>query len=494
MRIRTWLLASYLIVMLLPLGAAYGLFAWINSYHEERNVAEYMDNLVKLNEIQGVLAEPSLYQPNTDWSEVDKLANSRIAITLYTDIGFMVHSTSPVRQSPLAFMPRKELYEGFYELRQKFGLVTYKEPVFVGNSLIGVYEITWIRDEWVAGVSKRTWLVGVLFAVFFLSLFAGVAFLVNRKLNRPLQLLMGQMDSFGKGEPTQPIPKRKDELGELAESFEAMRTELISANQKLTAEQKQKEFMIASISHDLKTPLTSIRAYAEALDDRALSTRKQREYRNVIISKANYMRQMLDDLLMYTLLQSSAYEMALVPVDGEEFFDMLVSGYETLCDEKQIDLRVTCVVTGTYAVNSKQLMRVADNLMMNAIAHTEARGIIGLTAVNVAEAPNRCSDFVKEALDAEDGMYLIVQNEGEGIREDQLANVFEPLYQADEARTKAGERGTGLGLSITKQIIEKHGGTVRIVSHHGIGTAIICWLPHWKGATKNELDQTTIRD
>ncbi|MEK3934434.1 HAMP domain-containing sensor histidine kinase [Sporosarcina sp. FSL W7-1349] len=481
MRIKSWLLASYLIVMLLPLGAAYGLFAWINSYHADRNVAEYIDNRVELNEMRSVLTEPSLYQPHADWSEVDKLANNRMSVTLYTGIGFMVHSTSHVKQNPLSFLPRKKLYEGFYEMRQKFGMITYKEPVFTGNTLTGVYEITWLREEWVSGVSKRTWLVIVLFTAFFISLFAGVAFLVNRKLNRPLQLLMEQMDSFGRGKTIQPMPKRKDELGELAKSFEAMRTELNTANQKLAMEQRQREFMIASISHDLKTPLTSIRAYAEALDEGTRSTREQREYRDIIISKANYMRQMLDDLLMYTLLQSSAYEMKLVPVDGEEFFDMLVSGYEALCDEKRIDLQVTCQSTGTYAVNSKQLMRVVDNLMMNAMAHTEPGGRIGLAAVNTEEPPNWCFDFVKEALDREAGLYLIVQNEGEGIPEDQVANIFEPLYQADEARTKAGERGTGLGLSIAQQIIKKHDGTVCISSRRGIGTAVICWLPEWKG-------------
>ncbi|WP_432360043.1 HAMP domain-containing sensor histidine kinase [Sporosarcina sp. UB5] len=484
MRIKTWLLASYLIVMSLPLGAAYGLFAWITSYHEERNVVDNLDSLVKLNEMQGVLLESSLYKPNADWKEVNKLANSRISVTLYNDIGFMLHSTSPISQNPLSFMPRKELYEGFYELRQKFGMVTYKEPVFTENSLIGVYEITWARDEWVSGVGKRTWVVVVLFAVFFTSLFAGVALLVNRKLNTPLQLLMRQMDSFARGESIQPMPKRKDELGELAESFEAMRTELITANQNLTAEQQQKEFMIASISHDLKTPLTSIRAYAEALDERTLSTREWQEYREVIISKANYIRQMLDDLLMYTLLQSSKYEVELVPVEGEEFFDMLVSGYETLCNEKRIELRTTCAITGEYAVNSKQLMRVVDNLMMNAIAHTEREGMIGLAAVNAAKVPEWCFDFMKEALDEESGMYLIVQNEGDGIPDSQMENMFKPLYQADEARTKAGERGTGLGLSITQQIMEKHGGTVEIVSRQGIGTAIICWLPEWKGEEK----------
>ncbi|QTD39494.1 HAMP domain-containing sensor histidine kinase [Sporosarcina sp. Te-1] len=481
MKIKTWLLLSYFIVMLLPLGAAYGLFAWINSYHHDRHVTEYMDSRVELNAVQSLLTDPSLYRPDADWSKVEELATDQLSITLYTHSGFMLYSSNPIKLASASFTEKDKLYKDFYNLRQTFNRYTYKEPVFSGTAIAGIYEIEWIRDEWVTGVEERTWFVTGIFAAFFILLFGIVTLLVNRKLNKPLYLLMGQMDSFAKGRPVQSMAKRKDEIGELAESFETMRKELDMAKRKLAAEQQQREFMIASISHDLKTPLTSIRAYAEALQAGSSTVRDQQEYHDIIIAKSNYMRQMLDDLLMYTLLQSSTYEMELVPVDGEEFFEMLVSGYETLCDEKQIDLSVMCDVIGEYTVNSKQLTRVVDNLMSNAIAHTEPGGTIGLAAVQTGKIPDWCFDFVKLALGKKEGMFLIVQNMGTGLAEEEMEHVFNPLYQADQARTKAGERGTGLGLSITKQIIEKHNGTVQMVSVRDIGTAVICWLPQRKG-------------
>ncbi|MBB4825034.1 signal transduction histidine kinase [Sporosarcina luteola] len=487
MKIKTWLLLSYFIVMLLPLGAAYGLFAWINSYHQDRHIAEYMDSWVELNAVQSLLNDPSLYRPDADWSKVEELATDQLSITLYTHSGYMLYSSNPI--GSLTFTPREKLYKDFFELRQTFGRYMYKEPVFEGTAIAGIYKVEWIREDWVTGVEKRTWFVTAIFGAFFILLFGIVAMLVNRKLNKPLHLLMGQMNSFAKGNPVQPMPKRKDEIGELAGSFESMRAELEEANRKLAAEQQQREFMIASISHDLKTPLTSIRAYAEALEAGSITAREQQEYHDIIIAKSNYMRQMLDDLLMYTLLQSSTYEMERVLVDGEEFFEMLVSGYETLCDEKQIDLRVSCDVTGEYTVSSKQLMRVVDNIMSNAITHTEPGGTIGLAAVQAGKTPDWCFDFVEQALEKDEGVFLIVQNEGMGLAEEEMAHVFNPLYQADQARTKAGERGTGLGLSITKQIMEKHGGTVRMVSVRDTGTAVICWLPQRKGEEENELDE-----
>lgn len=481
MKIKTWLLLSYLLVMLLPLAAAYGLFAWINSYYQDRNVAEYMENWTELNALQEVLDDPGLYRPKADWSEVSGLESDRLSVTLYTDIGFVVYASNPMKHTSMSFVGREQLYDGFYEMSQKFGAFTYKEPVFVGNAIVGVYEVQLVRDRWVAGVEKRTWLVIIAFSLFFIALFVGVVLLVNRRLNRPLHQLMGQMDSFAQGKEVQSILSRHDEIGELAKSFDKMRLDLTEANRQLTEEQQAKETMIASISHDLKTPLTSIRAYAEALQTGKLTDSEQEEYRTVIIEKSSYMRQMLDDLLTYTLLQSSSYEVDYVTVDGEEFFDMLVSGYDMLCEEKAVTLRVMSDVRGQYKVNSKQLMRVVDNLMANAIAHTDAGGKIGLAAVSAGKSLEWGFPFVQEALNRKDGMYLIVQNEGQGLTVAEIAEVFNPLFQADQARTKAGDRGTGLGLSITKQIMEKHGGDVRMVSCPDIGTAVICWLPEMKG-------------
>lgn len=484
MKIRTWLLLSYLVVMLLPLIAAYGLFAWINSYHQEQNVAEYLDNWLEVQQAEHLLDDPSLYRPSADWRAVDDLASDQFSITLYTNAGFMLYSSNPLKKAPLSFISKNELYEDLNELQRKFSTYRYKKPVFTGNTLTGVYEIEMPRDQWTAGVKQRTWLTAALFTAFFLLLFAGVVLLVNRRLNRPLELLMGQMASYARGEQTGTVITRNDEIGELAGSFDAMKEELETARQKLAAEQQQKEFMIASISHDLKTPLTSIRAYTEALQAGTLSEQEQREYADVIVSKSSYMRQMLDDLLTYTLLQSGSYDMALTIVDGDEFFEMLVSGYEALCAEKEITLHTVADVIGTYEVDAKQMIRVMDNITANAVAHAPAKGQIGICALHAnSAAPAWLFDFVLQEMTQPDGMYLIVQNEGKGLAEQQLTHVFDPLFQADPARTKAGERGNGLGLSITKQIMEKHGGTVRMVSVENTGTAVICRLPEWKGET-----------
>ncbi|AGA56885.1 signal transduction histidine kinase [Thermobacillus composti KWC4] len=481
MKIKTWLLLSYFVVMLLPLAAAYLLFAWINIYHNDRNVEEYVQKSLQLNRIVSVLDNPALYQPNIERPQIEKLVSPQVSIVLFNRDGLVLYTSNPLQVPPHFALGRKQLYENLYTLEQGFRAYRYKQPVFNGNELAGFFELQLSRDEWAAGVGKRTRWVAFVFAGGFVLIYLTVVWFVNRKLNRRLNRLMEQMTAFARREPFEEMPSGNDEIGELTKHFYGMRRQIEEAHEKIARQQQEKELLIASISHDLKTPLTSIRAYAESLAlPNELKAEDREEYSRIIAEKADYMKQMLDDLTVYTLLQSPAYEMELAEVDGDEFFEMLLSGYEPICREKNIRLRVHCDVTGTVRVNPRQMMRVADNLMSNAVRHTKPGANILLAAVSSGRPlPEGLFSFVtnQAELHKEDGVYLIVQNEGEGMDEEQLSRVFEPLYQADEARSKNGERGTGLGLSITRQIIRKHGGTVHIFAQKGDGTCVVCFLP-----------------
>ncbi|MFY0518691.1 HAMP domain-containing sensor histidine kinase [Lysinibacillus sp. UGB7] len=479
MKIKTWLFIMFFIVMIVPIGGAYGLYVWINAYYHDKNVGEYIEKWTELNQVKSVLEDPTLYEKKADLQEVEALVNDQLAITLYSKSGFVNYSSNPLTSG---FKSKDTILKDLFELQQKYNAFTYKEPVYYKNELVGIYEIQLVRADWVQGVERRSWLVIASIITLFFAIYTAVIVLLNRKLNRPLQELMQQMRAFAKGEHVEStLSLRKDEIGELTQTFLAMHNEIELARAHLKDEQQQKELMIASISHDLKTPLTSIQAYAESLQNKALTEQQQGEYREVILSKAETMKHMLEDLLMYTLLQSTSYDLELVEVDGAEFFDMALSDYEPLCEDKGFMLAVICEVDGIFAVHPKQLQRVLDNLMSNAWRYGEINSTIGLAAVNAGTYPAWCFDFVKPALTKQEGMYVMVQNSGYGVKEEDIKRLFEPMYQADNARTKAGQRGTGLGLNIAKQIIEKHGGTVELVSQEGFGTAVLCWLPRYKG-------------
>lgn len=482
MKLKTWLLLSYLIVMILPLIAFYLLFAWINSYNDDQKITEFIHTSNQLQEIKSVLDNPVLYSPNVERAEVEQLAHEQLSIVLYNPDGLVVYTSNPAFISAHSGLDKEQLYQDLYHLNQGYRTYNYKQPVFDGQKLVGFFSVQIGRDEWVTGVSDRSLLMFGLFAVLFVLIYVTVVRLVNRKLNRRLTGLMDEMSAFASGQTRKETKTNNDEIGQLKKRFYEMRGQINTAQAVIENEHKEREYMIATISHDLKTPLTSIKAYAESLDtEKDLTPTEKEEYLKVITDKSDFMKHMLDDLLTYTLLQSPTYEMEFVSVDGSEFFDMLVSDYEALCKDKAIQLHASSHVTGTYEVNPKQMMRVADNLISNAIKHTDHGNTIWLTAISdVGLLPNWLYDFVQHRFDLEQYAYFIVQNEGKGIAEDKLSRVLDPLYQTDQARGKKDDHGTGLGLSITKQIIEKHHGYVQVFSSLDIGTCVICSLPKAK--------------
>ncbi|MCZ2259431.1 sensor histidine kinase [Sporosarcina sp. G11-34] len=480
MKIKTWLLTTYLIVMILPLVMAYFLFAWINSYNNDQKVQEFFATSMELTDIKSVLNNPKLYQMKIDRPEVDKLSSEKLSIYLYNPDGFIVYSSNPM-YSIQSYTNREKLYENLFSLNQGFRAYSYKQPVFDKNELVGFFQVELARSEWMAGVSERTWFIFGLFITSFLLIYLTVMVFVNKKLNRRLVDLKNEMTAFADGQMFEETATNQDEIGELQRHFYDMRKQINIARDIIEQEQRAKEYMIATISHDLKTPLTSIRAYAESLElNQNLSVQEQSEYRQVIVEKSNFMKQMLDDLLTYTLMQSPSYELAFVQVEGGEFFDMLVSDYEPLCEEKNIHLDAFSDVTGLYKVHPKSMMRVVDNLVSNAIQHTNSRGKIKIATIsNTKSQLDWLFNFVQTTyvFKCKEYVYLIVQNTGKGIDLTEINQVFDPLFQADEARNKRNSSGTGLGLSITKQIIEKHGGTVQIFSEKEVGVCVICRLP-----------------
>lgn len=478
MKIKTWLLLTYLLVMLLPLVGAYGLYLSINAYYQDRNIGEFVEKRIELNEMKKVLQDSSLYQVDASFEKVESLTSDQVQVKLYSTKGYLYYSSNPFGQTGNSFETKERLLKNLYEFKQTYQSFVYKEPVYNRNEMAGIYEVTFLRTEWIEQVNNRSYVAGMGILGLLVIIYGIAVYFLNRRFNKPVKELISQMKAYAKGEMVESnLHQKRDELGELAWSFKTMQIEVERTKEQLEEEQRQKEFMIASLSHDLKTPLTSIQAYAESLCSSDISGTEQAEYLQVISSKADYMKHMLEDLMMYTLLQSPTYELKRVTVDGAEFFDMLLADYNQVCKEKGFRAETFLHVEGKYDVHPKQLMRVMDNLISNAWTYTEQGGFIGIAAFEPSHIPLWCKDFVKSSFKEAEGVYLVVQNSGEGISLEECNKLFEPLYQVDQSRSKAGQRGAGLGLSIAKQIIEKHEGHITVCSDIKKGTAIICWLP-----------------
>lgn len=482
MKIKQWLMVSFFIVMLLPVVALYFLYVSISNLDQSQALVEYVETNNKVEKIEPQLLDPNLYklQPKEQYDDVQALANESIKITLYRSDGVVVFSSLP---GPVPYgistINIEQVYKNLNEIQKNSRTYSLKKPVISDGDIVGIFEISIARDEWIEGIKNRYIYLGVFFSIFFILLYTIVVILLNRKLNRPLSHLQAQMTAFANGQHlSNQIRESNDEIGDLIKHFWKMKNQIELTQEELAAQQKEKEFIVASLSHDLKTPLTVIRAYTEALqNDKTLSEQERVEYKEILFEKLEYMKRMLDDLTMYTALQSSKQKTELVEVEGEEYFDMLLSGYEEPCNRKGISLSVLQTVKEIYKIDPKQMVRVVDNIMGNAIRHTEKGHRIWLAAISSGtKLPDWVfNDFYKDVDEWRNkGTVILIQNEGRGIPTDQIDKVFQPFYQAEGARNKGGS--SGLGLSIAKMLMEQQNGKIGIWSAEKEGTLLACWL------------------
>lgn len=294
-------------------------------------------------------------------------------------------------------------------------------------------------------------------ALFFASLFAiAIAILLGllftRTLLKPLSNLSTAIGRMEKGELHQKVPKiSNDELGEVIDGFNQMSLALANAN-------AQREQMTADIAHELRSPLTVINGYLEALQDGTLEASPERL--EIIQQEVNQLNRLVNDLRILALADAGKLEIVKDAIDINSLFDHLKDAYHLIANAKQISLSFhkDVSIKSIYA-DEGRILQVFSNLLTNAIRHTEMGGQVAI-----------------HTLADGDNIIIEVSDTGEGIPESELDQVFQRFYRSDPSRhTTNGE--SGLGLSIVKTIVEAHGGHVSVSSQLGKGTTFTVSLP-----------------
>lgn len=477
MKIKRWLTISYIIVILSPVISGLILFNWINQYNKEIELKEYLYNMDKFEEYEDILMNSELYTNyNQKYELVKEDDQDYIKIKLYDRHGYNLYSS--VANDFLFTMDRENLFKGLYEIEGGYNRVSMKKPVYQDNQIVGIYEMSIARTELIEGVNVRSLIALGLFVLNFVIVLTVINRLINRKINRPLNLLISSMEGFGSGKNININYKSNDEIGELIKYFDRMKDKIEEKNIEIQNQQKSKEYMIAAISHDLKSPLTSIRAYTELIDPENNLGDKNKKYKDIVLSKSDYMANMLDDLFAYTLLTSD-YKMGFVTTEGQEFFEMLTSGYEEVCEMEGLEYKSFIRVNGIYKVDVKQMIRVLDNLISNAIKYSSRGGKVYVGAFSDdVYLPSWLDKTYQNELDEfrKGGVLLVVKNNGKEISKKDIQNILNPFYKIDNSRKNIKESGTGLGLSIVNLIIGKHLGKVKVLSDKNKGTVVACFI------------------
>lgn len=246
--------------------------------------------------------------------------------------------------------------------------------------------------------------------------------------------------------------KRQDEIGELSDSLEYMASELSKLDE------YRKNF-IANISHDFRSPLTSIKGYLEAMLDGTIPVEKHNRYLNTVLSESKRLTKLTTGLL--ELNDFDTYG----PILKRKIFDIVDVIRETrntvegLCEEKHIDFRLKCPAENTMVYADKmKIEQVVYNLIDNAIKFSPNNGRITVTVYEKNEK-----------------IFVSVKDEGPGIQKDKQNKVWDRFYKSDSSRGK-DKKGTGLGLSITREIIKAHGENINLISTEGAGSEFVFTL------------------
>ena len=252
--------------------------------------------------------------------------------------------------------------------------------------------------------------------------------------------------------------KEKDEIGQLCMDFEEMRQRLRdNAEEKLQNDKENKE-LIRNISHDLKTPLTAIKGYAEGImDGVAASPEKLDKYIRTIYNKANDMDKLIDELTFYSKIDTNKIPYDFAKININEYFRDCVEELSVELESSGIDLGFFDYTEApvTVIADAEQLKRVINNIISNSVKYLDKKkGIINIRLRDDG-------DFVQ----------IEIEDNGKGISARDLPNIFERFYRTDSSRNSS-KGGSGIGLSIVKKIVEDHGGRIWATSKESIGTVM----------------------
>ena len=330
-------------------------------------------------------------------------------------------------------------------------------PIIVEGENIGWLLFTPTFSRWKPGTLEGDFLFSINNAILLSALIAVVVALVvggilAYTMTRSLRELTAATNELAEGKLGYQVKVRsQDEIGDLAASFNRMSSELAHSNE-------LRRRMTADIAHDLRTPISVIMGYTEALNDEKLEATP--EMFSVMHSEALHLSHLINDLKTIALADAGELPLVLQKVSPEVLLKRTADAHRVQADREQISISINISPdVPDIEVDVERMVQVLGNLMSNAIRYTPHGGEICLTA------------------DTEDGaVRLRIADTGTGIPEGDLPNIFERSYRGDRVRNQSqGE--TGLGLAITKSLVEAQGGSISVASELGKGTTFSILIP-----------------
>jgi signal transduction histidine kinase len=299
--------------------------------------------------------------------------------------------------------------------------------------------------------------INICFLIFFPLLFL-IFIYIYYITARPLKKLMKAAMEYSSGNYTYKLNiKGPNEYRDLGAAISYMAEEISMLDD------YQKKF-VANISHDFRSPLTSIKGYAEAILDGTIPTDMQDRYLNIILFETERLNKLTSSLLELNRFESRSALLDIVSFDINLVIKKTAESFEGACRSKKITLNLVFSSTETYVdADMSKIQQVLYNLIDNAIKFSHNNSKIKVSTEEKGEK-----------------VFVSVKDYGIGIPKDSIKKIWDRFYKTDASRGK-DKKGTGLGLSITKEIIQAHNENINVVSTEGVGTEFIFSLPKTAG-------------
>ncbi|WP_077613236.1 sensor histidine kinase [Clostridium sp. Marseille-P2415] len=350
------------------------------------------------------------------------------------------------------FMGNKSYTIGNYYNQFSYDVLSVHAPI-TGNYTTHGYIVIHLPLSYLK--SERDGILNIVYltsaVVFGLSLIILLVFTKN--VYFPLKKITAGANEYAQGNLTHHIAvNTRDEMGYLAATLNYMSDEINKM------EEYQKTF-IANVSHDFRSPLTSIKGYLEAILDGTIPPEMHEKYLNRVISETERLNKLTQGMLTLNSLDCKGY-LKRTNFDINRVIKDTAASFEGTCSEKNIffDLTFSDGIQMVYADIGK-IQQVLYNLIDNAIKFSHADSTIYIQASGKYEK-----------------IFISIKDTGIGIPKDSLKKIWERFYKTDLSRGK-DKKGTGLGLAIVREIIQSHGENIDVVSTEGVGSEFIFSLP-----------------
>ncbi|KAA0768370.1 sensor histidine kinase [Bacillus sp. AR2-1] len=331
-----------------------------------------------------------------------------------------------------------------------FLTIIWSIAFYVATSILNAFEVN--VSSFVAFLISD--MVGFVFIVLIWTL---IGILMRPKREAMIWTIIEPIQKIAKGDFSVKIrneEKYDGEIGVLVKSINDMTDEL-------NAMEKMRQEFVSNVSHEIQSPLTSIKGFARALQDNNLSEEKRKHYLTIIETETTRLSKLSQNLLKLTLLESEEYTPERVTYRLDQQLKQIVLNSEPLWAEKEIELDLGLEKVHITA-DQESMSQVWINLIHNSIKFTPSSGTITI-----------------QLQKHEKVVEVRIRDSGIGISEEQKQHIFERFYKADSSRNRA-YGGSGLGLAIVKKVLDLHQGEIKVESEEGNGTEFIVCISNYE--------------